>query len=112
MKKKFILSILSILLFTMYGSSIIATTNFSCPETFEESSQTILTNLDNLKIHEGSLLLEVDGGFLPIQTLQRSGDSWILTFNGYCPRMHPLCECNQCHNPSCAYYVKYCPYRR
>lgn len=68
----------------------------------------LLDSIEDLYVSENHLFIHLNGTLYSIQSLQQVENQWLVTFNGYCPRMHLLCECGHCHNQHCYYYVKYC----
>jgi hypothetical protein len=109
MKKR--IALLKNFIFFMFFTSTIYGHECTCAH--QDNSTNLhsvhLNDLEKLKIVENQLLLDMGDGYFSIQSIQKLGDEWVVAFNGYCPHMHLLCECGQCHYKGCYYFTRYCP---
>lgn len=113
MKKSILNLLLNLVFLVLFDFKLSANENsHACIASSIQDDYIFLNNLKTLQLDENNLTIEMHGNRYPVRNLQRLGDQWLATFNGYCPRMHPLCECGQCHNPTCYYYIKNCPRMR
>lgn len=118
MQKWLINLLLAIFILTFDESKLSANENrdlfieSSTQEGYINSEYIFLDTLKDIKLDQDTLVLEMNGNHYLLESLQKIGNQWVAGFNGYCPAMHPLCECGQCHNSRCYYYAKDCPRRK